>query len=56
MDKQQHDEQWIKATLGRVLARKIVAYMKDPEHQREFENWYLKRYGVPYQKRRKNGN
>jgi len=34
--------------MGRTLARKVREYFRDPEHRRQFEAWYLERYGKPY--------
>lgn len=34
--------------MGRTLARTVREYFKDPAHRREFEAWYLDRYGKPY--------
>lgn len=29
------------------MADRIRAYYDDPEHEREFQEWYLKEYGHP---------
>ena len=34
--------------LAKDLARAVKAYYADPAHRKEFEEWYLKQYGVPY--------
>ena len=31
-----------------LLAQEVREYFKDPEHRKEFERWYLKKYGKPY--------
>lgn len=31
-----------------LLAQGVREYFKDPEHRKEFERWYLKKYGKPY--------
>lgn len=49
MGKQPCDEKWVKDTLGKIIARKCVAFLKDPANRADFEEWYLKRYGTPYQ-------
>lgn len=35
--------------LGRILAQKVQAYLRDPEHKGEFEEWYRKKYGKDYE-------
>jgi len=32
-----------------LLAQRVRSYFKDAQHRREFEIWYEKRYGKPYQ-------
>ena len=34
--------------LALLLAQEVREYFKDPEHRKEFERWYLKKYGKPY--------
>jgi len=34
--------------LARELSRICIEYFKDPEHQKEFEEWYIKKYGKEY--------
>ena len=31
------------------LQNRVRDYLRDPEHRREFEEWYLQQYGKPYQ-------
>lgn len=31
-----------------LLAQEVREYFKDPEHRKDFEQWYLKKYGKPY--------
>lgn len=31
------------------LCEKVQAYFQDEEHRKEFEIWYQKKYGKPYQ-------
>lgn len=31
-----------------LLAQRVRAYFTDEQHRREFEDWYLKKYGIPY--------
>ena len=31
-----------------LLAQEVREYFKDPEHRKEFEQWYLKKYGELY--------
>jgi hypothetical protein len=33
----------------RNLRRTVRCYLDDPEHRQEFEDWYLRKYGKPYQ-------
>lgn len=35
--------------LALLLAQEVREYFKDPEHRKEFEQWYLKKYGLPYE-------
>jgi len=32
-----------------LLAQRVRNYFKDEQHRKEFEVWYQKRYGRPYQ-------
>lgn len=32
-----------------ILAKKVEAYFQDKEHQKEFEEWYLKKYGKRFE-------
>lgn len=34
--------------LARILYRTVYRYYEDAEHRKEFEEWYLREYGVPY--------
>lgn len=34
--------------LALLFAQKVREYFKDQEHRKEFERWYLKKYGKPY--------
>ena len=38
-----------KTMLGKSLAKIVTQYLEDPEHRREFEEWYFNKYGVKYQ-------
>ena len=38
----------IKIRLAKLTAHTVTEYFKDPEHRKEFEEWYLKEYGEPY--------
>ena len=38
--------------LGRILAQKVQAYLRDPVHKREFEDWYRQKYGKEYKWRK----
>ena len=38
-----------------LLAQEVREYFKDPEHRKEFERWYLKKYGKPYEWKTVNG-
>lgn len=33
----------------RDLRRRVRRYLDTPAHRREFEEWYLQKYGKPYQ-------
>ena len=33
--------------LGTYLAQNIIDYYKDPEHERAYQEWFLKTYGHP---------
>lgn len=35
--------------LALLLAQEVREYFKDPEHRKEFERWYLEKYGLPYE-------
>ncbi|MCD8189506.1 MAG: hypothetical protein LUD78_04685 [Clostridiales bacterium] len=35
-----------------ILAKKVKEYYRDPEHQRQFEEWYQQKYGKPYEGKR----
>ena len=35
--------------LALLLAQEVREYFKDPEHRKEFERWYLEKYGKPYE-------
>jgi len=35
------------------LCGAVRKYFDDAEHQREFQEWYFKKYGVPYKFKRK---
>ena len=32
-----------------IVSKKVQAYFQDEEHRKEFEIWYQKKYGKPYQ-------
>lgn len=32
-----------------LLGSIVLEYIKDPAHRAEFESWYLRKYGKPYQ-------
>lgn len=32
-----------------LLAQRVREFFKDEQHRQEFEIWYLKRYGRPYE-------
>lgn len=36
------------SALCATLNRKVADYFRDPKHQKEFEEWYLRKYGKPY--------
>lgn len=36
------------ASLGLSLLRRVESYFQDKQHRREFETWFLKKYGKPY--------
>lgn len=36
-------------SFSRELARRVRRYLDIKEHREEFEEWYLKKYGKPYQ-------
>lgn len=31
-----------------LLARSVREFFRDEQHRKEFEDWYLKKYGKPY--------
>lgn len=37
------------SALGSLLAKRVKAYFQDKEHQKEFEEWYLKKYGKQFE-------
>lgn len=41
-------EESTKKRLGRVLAKTVTQYLNDESHRQDFEQWYLKKYGVQY--------
>ena len=43
-----------KKYLGRLLIRSMNDFYANKENQRDFEDWYLKKYGKPYVKSREN--
>lgn len=36
-------------SIARVLAEKVTASLKSPENRAAFEQWYLEKYGKPYE-------
>jgi len=36
----------------RYLYKTVWNYLQDAEHQKQFEEWYLEKYGKPYQWKR----
>lgn len=36
-------------TLAKILAERVTAYLGNPEHRANFENWYFEKYGKKYQ-------
>ena len=32
-----------------ILLQKVQNYYKDPEHRKQFEEWYRKKYGKEYE-------
>lgn len=34
--------------LCKLLYRELREYYSYPQHRKQFEEWYLKQYGVPY--------
>lgn len=32
-----------------LLVQRVRDYFKDSNHRKEFEQWYLKKYGTPYE-------
>lgn len=36
-------------SFARELRRRVRKYLDDREHRREFEEWFLQKYGKPYQ-------
>ena len=38
----------VKLRLGRLVARTVSNYFKDPAHRAEYEKWHLETYGEPY--------
>lgn len=34
--------------LASGVAERVSKYFQDPQHRKEFEAWYLERYGKPY--------
>ncbi len=38
-----------KVTLARLIYKRCSSYFKNPIHRREFEKWYFKKYGKPYE-------
>ena len=48
-------DSWSQHSMSRLLASTVSQYLKDKEHRREFESWYLKTYGKKYEwKKRRN--
>lgn len=39
---------YAKKSLTLMLAEKVNEYFKDEQHQKEFEEWHLQKYGIPY--------
>lgn len=35
-------------SLCSLLNEKVSDYFRDPKHQKEFEEWYIRKYGKPY--------
>lgn len=42
-------DSWSQHSMSRLLVSMVSQYLKDKEHRREFESWYLRKYGKPYQ-------
>lgn len=36
-------------SFARELRRRVRKYLDDREHRKEFEKWYLRKYGKPYE-------
>lgn len=36
-------------TFAHALVRRVHAYYQDPEHRKEFEDWYKQKYGKEYE-------
>lgn len=37
------------SALCSLLAERVKAYFQDPEHRKEFEDWYKQKYGKDYE-------
>lgn len=43
------DKQAQARSLSLLLAQRVREYFKNEQHRKEFEVWYIKKYGKPYQ-------
>lgn len=37
------------STISSALAERVKAYFQDPEHRKEFEDWYKQKHGKDYE-------
>lgn len=35
--------------LAHLLKKVVCDYLQEPKHRKDFEEWYLKEYGKPYE-------
>jgi len=43
------ESEWAKKSLSRILAKKVSEHLRKEENRNDFELWYEKKYGKPYE-------
>ena len=46
-------DEYIKNQIAKYAARQCEEYLRNPKHRKDFEQWFLKKYGYPWKERYK---